>query len=1002
MSIKLSDMIPLEQRILMGLTVQRIGIDFSDTSGEGATYTLQLVKESGQNFQFQNITFNDGIAPIVDLTIGTLSIIATLVSWKEVVTDIGGKSIYTVVLTQDARTFLSPISVVEAFHIPEDLVLAGATVDDEGLLTKPFLHNDNIYIATTIVEDKIIGPSIQEIFATFKDKVFTMGSSIIFFNFDGLEIDPDNSDLIELRNGSTTLFDIINDYVQKNNFKYNLKFTKITFPKFPQPNPAIDGIEVSFIKSSIIQDGDILINGYLNILDALEVSHGGEIINYEKGFGVAKDFKQSTEFLRSRTFDPETGRTTDVVDTHEFLHAGITDHYNFGQKTPVNMVRGGLTSDFLHFTKGDIHQFWGFKANGVLADGPSEQDLRKMTKILNNEDIIGTDTNLREFMNLWGRQFVVNSTHLTEFLPLTPEQEAAIAKEEQAIVDLIEALLTYFSSLPVRHHGDPGRDIQFLFLDFLDQYSIDHPDIEKQAINYFFGIMFYGTATPGSNPNDYNGIIGISFLSKQLYPANFDSALNNFNENGPYPSVDDILASLINNGELYQSQGYIGLSLISTQISLTETRISRQVPASVRAKVMCFPSIDHPLSGVSKAIANFRSSNGQWPSYVKLPKLPLDTKDTVYEWGSKIISTINHARVTSVDPKTKFKTEADYVRVDVKQYNNFYIITLPGQMLQIKTVTSKSTDNPNGTQKIELEIIEMLSDAFVATEDTRKPYGPFVIAHGELLDENSKEFLSIISDSSKYKITNIINDKLIPESFNKSGNLTKLESLEVMKDFIRRNLNSLDKRLVWSHRFGTLTVAGFPVKEAFDLVFYPDGTTITRLSINFDIGGIKTTYYVDSPDREDIIDPEKVIPVPDVPKNEEVKMDEPKLESDPKQNTLSDEELKYIYRKPEGGQGVIVGVEIGGPFYTVRRLNYADIDPQTFAGGLNITESYFSAEWKHVRNFAEPDGSPGYLLPGTKVHVIIFSDSVLGPFVPYIEQSPQVFMPPLDDQEEEK
>lgn len=105
MAILLGDMLPPEERIAMGLSLQRMSIDYSAKESEGNTYTFILVKESGQTFQFQNVDFRDGICPIVQIDIGSLHVTASLTSWKEIIADIGGKSIYTVVLVQYASIF---------------------------------------------------------------------------------------------------------------------------------------------------------------------------------------------------------------------------------------------------------------------------------------------------------------------------------------------------------------------------------------------------------------------------------------------------------------------------------------------------------------------------------------------------------------------------------------------------------------------------------------------------------------------------------------------------------------------------------------------------------------------------------------------------------------------------------------------------------------------------------------------------------------------------------
>jgi len=107
--------------------------------------------------------------------------------------------------------------------------------------------------------------------------------------------------------------------------------------------------------------------------------------------------------------------------------------------------------------------------------------------------------------------------------------------------------------------------------------------------------------------------------------------------------------------------------------------------------------------------------------------------------------------------------------------------------------------------------------------------------------------------------------------------------------------------------------------------------------------------------------------------------------------TLELDRWKWDIEKPTGGLGVIVA-HVGGPFYQIRRLNNVDLDPQTFS---RFGPGMFVSEWPRVRNLAEQEASPGYLSPGTRVTVSIFKERESSFGVPYIEQSPQVFAPPI-------
>jgi hypothetical protein len=97
----------------------------------------------------------------------------------------------------------------------------------------------------------------------------------------------------------------------------------------------------------------------------------------------------------------------------------------------------------------------------------------------------------------------------------------------------------------------------------------------------------------------------------------------------------------------------------------------------------------------------------------------------------------------------------------------------------------------------------------------------------------------------------------------------------------------------------------------------------------------------------------------------------------------------------EGGLGVIVDKAGSGPFYRVRRLNNIDIDPETFQ--RFAPDTFLSSEWERVRNLAEPVDSPGYLLPGTQVTIQIYKIEDLSTGIPFMEQSPQTFSPPIPE-----
>jgi len=962
MAFLINDILPPEERLVMGLSLQRMNIDYSVEQSDGNTYTFVLVQEPGQNFLYETVDFRDGICPLIELHIGSLYIVAALTAWKKIITDIGGKSIYTVTLVQYASIFLKPITITEAFHVPPNFVARGAVVDASGILQEPFIHQNTVWISTTEIDGNVLGPSMVSIFESFENKIFFMGENSVFYDFDGLLVDSDAPDLIEMQEGMT-LFDAIKSYATDNNFRYNLVFT------FMGIENGRKLFKISFRKIDVIDENSTLAQGYLNVFDALMATHEGEIINAEQGYSVAKDFKQDAEYVTMVNLDEHGHPESYETDTEIIVHTGILGVANFGEKTPITVVRGGLVSDFLQFTKGDINQFWGFESPGVLRGPPNGTDLAKMDKILNNEALMEEDIHLREYMNFWGRQFVVDSTHLTEILPYTLEQLEAIAQEEQAMIDLLEALLEYFNAIPPRTRYINGMT---KFDEFVSQYNTDHPEIYDGAGTSLIqdGLLdFIDSFKEGSQ----EVVLGPEPASLM---ETFETAVNAHIPQ--YPSVDEMLVVLENKNKGGDGEG-LRIRLESTQISLEKSRAVVQIPASVQVAEMCFPAGDHPLIGAGTAAGNFRSSTGLWPSYVELPKIPKSDNKTSYGWGAKISSTINNREV---DKK-------QYVRVEANQYNNYYIITLPGQLLKISKSKSSLASVPVNPDI--LEIKEALQRAFIASKDTKRRYGPYIVKDGRILDGNSQEFIDIVSDSSKYVIRNVIREDLVPESFSNNGTLTKNESIEEMKKFIVRNYQSLNQSLVWAHRFGSLTVNGLPVEEAYSSIIFPDRATITRLSVNFGLDGVRTTYYVDSPDREDL-DPVKVkqpIPKeePDKPKDEQVQILEPKLESDPKQNTFSDAEKQYVARQKTGGRGMIEGGSAG--YYNVVRIN------DSYGNPFSTNAQYAPTQWSDVRNLCEPNSTFTLLHPGRIVTVDIFAEegNPSGPFDPFMEVVPAQSVP---------
>lgn len=406
-----------------------------------------------------------------------------------------------------------------------------------------------------------------------------------------------------------------------------------------------------------------------------------------------------------------------------------------------------------------------------------------------------------------------------------------------------------------------------------------------------------------------------------------------------------------------------------------------------------------------------RQQDGRWSSFIKLPDISVSGT-----WSNSIISSPNVIR----------NNDDYYMKIGIERINNYFIATLPFPLVFIE-------ENNN------LNKATIISSAYIATSNKLSRYGTFTIFNDAEFDENDVQINAMIINSQggpvPIRLVFLVNDNIIPWNFSQNSFDNTIIRENIIDYLIKQEPSRRGGQASVINSFGSIEVADIPVEEPILRIAFPDGKNVTRINISFDTNGIKTRYYIEPFDTESnnknainslkksasnlanqlrklenrirpLIPPgSDAIFKPEEQIEKKIKELEQRLEDLKKDNQKADEQLKlsspdmeYIYQKPEGGLGVIEGKEsVTGPFYFVRRLNYADIDPQTFAGGLNITKSYFNAEWHNVRNLAEPADSFGYLLPGTRVTVSIFSEGVDRPQVPYIEQNPQVFAPPIPE-----
>jgi len=384
------------------------------------------------------------------------------------------------------------------------------------------------------------------------------------------------------------------------------------------------------------------------------------------------------------------------------------------------------------------------------------------------------------------------------------------------------------------------------------------------------------------------------------------------------------------------------------------------------------------------------TEDGRWGPFVHLSELFTTGSGTV---ESPIVPHyVTWAPLVQNSNNLIPRESESFMKCTLEQYGRYVIMVLPVPL------TRYYMDSDTGeTSESRVTRHGSLSKAWVPIMDRGIHYGPW---------SNTPMVRSRVPSPGSSEVS--IDKDLVPWTFGVRGLLDPMAQI-LLTEMAAQKIDTLPGLSVINT--GQLEVADVPqvnVGQSIGL-----GGSVTEVFIRFDNNGVLTRYVMNlytrelgefkrkkQKEQETQQEEEEKEPEDNFPETKDDLESPPEPESAPETEEddgltgPSEEQMSYVYDKPEGGMG-IVSVKEGGPYYAVRRLNYADIDPNTFAGGLNITNSYFLSEWTGVRNLAETDSSPGLIPVGTKVTVSIFSESEFGPWVPYMEQTPQVFTPPV-------
>lgn len=333
-----------------------------------------------------------------------------------------------------------------------------------------------------------------------------------------------------------------------------------------------------------------------------------------------------------------------------------------------------------------------------------------------------------------------------------------------------------------------------------------------------------------------------------------------------------------------------------------------------------------------------------------------------------------------------------FMKCNTEQYGRYVVITLPVALTRYYMDTETGEVSESFFTRH-----DTLSKAWIPIMDRGIHYGPW---------SNSSLSLSRVPSPGSSEVS--VDRDLVPWTFSSRG-MSDSTAQAMLTEMAAQKIDTMPGLSIINT--GQLEVTGTPqvnIGQSIGL-----GGSITEIFIRFDANEISTRYVMNlytrelgefkrrkQQERESQQEDDEKEPEDEYPETKDDLETPPDPEPSPETDddellSPTPETMDYVYQKPEGGLG-IVSVKEGGPFYSVRRLSYQDVDPQSFAGGLDVTGSYFLSEWHNVRNLAEHESSPGLIPVGTRVTVSIFSESdEHGPYLQYMEQTPQVFTPPV-------
>ncbi len=375
--------------------------------------------------------------------------------------------------------------------------------------------------------------------------------------------------------------------------------------------------------------------------------------------------------------------------------------------------------------------------------------------------------------------------------------------------------------------------------------------------------------------------------------------------------------------------------------------------------------VSHPLVNTlcdPNTLIRMTTDGGKWGAFVELSEIFGGSNKVT--WAPLVENSNN---LIQRDGKS-------FMKCTVQQECRYLIITLPIALTRLDLDSGGRTANED-----RLTRQDKISQAWIPLRDRGIRYGPW--------NTTAPNIRSSLLGKGRSDLS--VDNNLVPWIFGIRGNLNSTAQ-ELLRVIAERKTSVLPNLSIINT--GQLEVAGIPSINIGESV--GTGSSITEIVVRFGVNGITTRYMMNLFTRE-LGEFKRQEPNNDtIPREEEIFDVSPEPETGDDLRGPTGVDRDFVFERPEGGLGIITFASSITPTYTVKRLNLASVLTGGFSNSI-LSATWLEEEWTNVRNLSELDLRPALLPVGTRVTVSIFSlTDESGPYIPFIEQAPQLFAPP--------